>query len=108
MSVLCSDPAGFSGQKLISKSITNSGNVCCGPMSPDLSPFRIIICYIYIALFCKALYMEGGGGGVISSPSVCSIHLDDIAPESPPHTSVLVERRESDEANRCMGMIKRP
>ncbi len=53
---------GFSGQNLISKSIKNSGNVCCGPMSPDLSPFRIIICYIYIALFCKALYMEGGGG----------------------------------------------
>ncbi len=30
-----------------------------------------------------------------------------IAPERPPHTSVLMERRESDEANRCMGIIRR-
>ncbi len=28
-----------------------------------------------------------------------------IAPERPPHTSLLVERRQSDEANQCMGMI---
>ncbi len=27
------------------------------------------------------------------------------APERPPHTSLLVERRPSDEANQCMGMI---
>ncbi len=34
-------------------------------------------------------------------PPMCSIHLDGshIAPESPPHTSLLVERRPSDEAN---------
>ncbi len=31
-----------------------------------------------------------------------------IAPERPPHTSLLVERRQSDEANQCMGMIRRP
>ncbi len=30
------------------------------------------------------------------------------APERPPHTSLLVERRQSDEANQCMGMIRRP
>ncbi len=30
------------------------------------------------------------------------------APERPPHTSLLVERRPSDEANQCMGMIRRP
>ncbi len=30
------------------------------------------------------------------------------APEHPPHTSLLVERRQSDEANQSMGMIKRP
>ncbi len=31
-----------------------------------------------------------------------------IAPERPPHTSLLVERRQSDGANRCMGIIRRP
>ncbi len=31
-----------------------------------------------------------------------------IAPECPPHTSLLVERRQSDEANQYMGMTKRP
>ncbi len=30
------------------------------------------------------------------------------APEHPPQTSLLVERRQSDEANQCMGMIRRP
>ncbi len=30
------------------------------------------------------------------------------APERPPHTSLLVERRPSDEAIQCMGMIRRP
>ncbi len=29
-----------------------------------------------------------------------------IAPERPPHTSLLVERRQSDEANQCMEMIR--
>ncbi len=31
-----------------------------------------------------------------------------IAPEHPPHTSLLVERRQSDGPNQCMGMIRRP
>ncbi len=31
-----------------------------------------------------------------------------IAPERPPHTSLLVERRQNDEANQRMGMIRRP
>ncbi len=30
------------------------------------------------------------------------------APELPPHTSLLVERRQCDEANQCMGVIRRP
>ncbi len=30
------------------------------------------------------------------------------APERPPHTSLLVERRQSDEANQCRRMIRRP
>jgi len=57
----------------------------------------IIICYICIALFwvLKALYMEGG----ISSTTTVRIHLDDangshVAPERPPNTSLLVERRQ--------------
>ncbi len=31
-----------------------------------------------------------------------------IVPERPPHTSLMVERRQSGAANRCMGMIRRP
>ncbi len=31
-----------------------------------------------------------------------------IVPERPPHTSLLVERRQSDAVNQCMGMIRRP
>jgi len=30
-----------------------------------------------------------------------------IAPKHPPHTNLLVERRQSDEANQYMGMIRR-
>ncbi len=42
-------------------------------------------------------------------PPVCSIHLNDAtAARTPPHTSLLMERRPSDEANQCMGMIRRP
>ncbi len=33
----------------------------------------------------KTLYMEGGESP--HPPPVCSIHLDDIAPERPPHAS---------------------
>ncbi len=44
-------------------------------------------------------------------PPMCSIHLDDataaIVRQNPPHTSLLVERRQSDEANQSMGMIRR-
>ncbi len=74
----------------------------------------IIICYIYIALFwvLKVLYIEGGGG--ISSTTTNVQHPpgwcdgSHIAPERPPHTGLLVERRQSDEANRCMGISWRP
>ncbi len=30
-----------------------------------------------------------------------------VAPERPPHNSLLVERRQSDEANQCMWMIRK-
>ncbi len=65
-----------------------------------------------MALFktLKALYNVSEGSP--QPPPVCSIHLDDataaIVPECPPHTSLLVERRPSDEANQCMEMIRRP
>ncbi len=70
----------------------------------------IIICYIYIALFwvLKALYIEGGISSTTTSvqhpPGWCN--GSHIAPERPPHTSLLVERRQRDEANRCMGIIR--
>ncbi len=64
----------------------------------------IIICYIYIALFwiLKVLYIEGGN--LLNHHH----HGSHIAPEHPPQTSLLLERRPSDEANQCMGMITRP
>ncbi len=73
----------------------------------------IIICYIYkysaflgtkCALHCK---------GYISSSSTNVQHPfgwydgSHIAPERPPHTSYRW-RGDSDEANQCMGMIRRP
>ncbi len=66
----------------------------------------IIIWYIYIVLFwvLKALYIEVGNL-LIHHQCAASTW---IAPERPPHTSLLVERRQSDEANQCMGMIRRP
>ncbi len=72
----------------------------------------IIIHYIYIALFkaLKALYIQGGISSTTTNvqhpPGWCD--GSHIAPECPPHTSLLVERRQSDEANQCMGMIRRP
>ncbi len=62
----------------------------------------------------SALHERRRGGGRISwtttnvqlPPGWCN--GSHIAPERPPHPSLLVERRQSDEANRCMGMIKRP
>ncbi len=56
----------------------------------------IIICYIYIARFwvLKALYIEGGISSTTTSvqhpPGWCD--GSHIAPERPPHTSLLVER----------------
>ncbi len=71
-----------------------------------------IICYIYIALFwvLKALYIEGGESphpptNVQHPPGWCD--GSHSAPERPPHTSLLMERRQSDEANQCMRMIRR-
>ncbi len=77
----------------------------------------IIIHYIYIALFCFSKHSKRstlwGGGGVSSSttnvqhpPGWCD--GSHSAPDRSPHTSLLVERRQSDEANQYMGMIRRP
>ncbi len=72
----------------------------------------ITICYIYIVLFwvLKALYIVRGE---ISSSTTSVQHPPgwcdgSHVPELQPHTSLLVERRQSDEANQCMGMIRRP
>ncbi len=57
----------------------------------------------------RALHCEG-----VSShpPLVCSIHLDDemaaIVRQTAPHTPAYWRRGDSDEANQCMGMIRRP
>ncbi len=58
----------------------------------------------------SALHRRGGSP---HPPPVCSIHLNDVTAaivhQNPPHTHQLqVEKRQSDEANRCMGMIRRP
>ncbi len=76
----------------------------------------IIIPYIYIALFwvLKVLYIEGreGGGESPHPPLMCSIHLDDatvaILCQNAHHTPAYWWRGDSDEANQCMGMIRRP
>ncbi len=58
----------------------------------------------------SALHSKGG----ISSSTTSVKHPpgrcdgSHIVPERSPHTSLLVERRQSDKANQCMGMIKRP
>ncbi len=59
----------------------------------------------------SALHRRGGG---ISSTTTNVQHPpgwcdgSHIAPECPPHTGLLVERRQSDEANLCMGISWRP
>ncbi len=72
----------------------------------------IIICYILYSTFLgtqSALHRRGGISSTTTSvqhpPGWWGSH---IAPELPPRTSLLVERRQSDEANRCMEMIRRP
>ncbi len=62
----------------------------------------IIICYISTFLGTQSA-LQGGGGGSPHPPPVCSIHLDHVTA-----AIVLVERRQSDEANQCMGMIRWP
>ncbi len=58
----------------------------------------------------SALHSKGGISSSTTSvkhpPGRCN--GSHIVPERSPHTSLLVERRQSDEANQCMGMIKRP
>ncbi len=73
--------------------------------------WHLLICYISIALFwvLRALYIVRGVSP--RPPPVCSIHLDDataaILRQNAHHTtSLLVERRQSDEANQCMGWLR--
>ncbi len=58
----------------------------------------------------RALHSKGGISSFTTNvqhpPGWCD--GSHIAPEHPPHTSLLVERRLSDEANQCVGMIRRP
>ncbi len=57
----------------------------------------------------SALHSKGGISSSTTSvqhpPGWCD---GSHVPELQPHTSLLVERRQSDEANQCMRMIKRP
>ncbi len=83
------------------------------PLSPMACLIIIIISYIYIALFLDTQSTLHSKGAISSSttnvqhpPGWCD--GSHSAPERPPHTSLLVERRQSDEANQCMGMIRRP
>ncbi len=66
--------------------------------------------FIIIFWVLKALYIEGGISSTTTNvqhpPGWCD--GSHIAPECPPHTSLLVERRQSDAANLCMGVIRRP
>ncbi len=54
-----------------------------------------------------ALHSKGGISSTTTNvqhpPGWCD--NSHIAPQHPPHTSLLVERRQSDEANQCMRMI---
>ncbi len=65
--------------------------------------------HLYSAFLCtqSALHSKGL---YPHPPPTCSIHLDDataaILQQNAHHTPV--ERRQSDEANQCMGMIRRP
>ncbi len=58
----------------------------------------------------SALHRSGGISSTITNvqhpPGWCN--GSHSVPEHPSHTSLLVERRQSDEANQCMGMIRRP
>ncbi len=75
----------------------------------------ITICYINIALFwvLKALYIEGGGDlRSPQPPPMCSIHLDDVTAailrQNAHQTPAYWWSGDCDEANQCMGMIRRP
>ncbi len=59
----------------------------------------IIICYIYIALFWVLKMLFNGRGGISSYTTSVQhppgwFNGSHIAPERPPHTSLLVERRQ--------------
>ncbi len=67
--------------------------------------------HLYSAfLGTQSALQRGGGGG--QPPPVCSIHLDDatatILHQNAHHTPAYWWRGDSDAANLCMGMIRRP
>ncbi len=92
-----------------------------GSRRKDLSPVilhRLYFTYNNNLLHLYSTFLDTqsalhSGGGVSSSttsvqhpPGWCD--GSHSAPERPPHTSLLMERRWCDEANQCMGMIRRP
>ncbi len=93
----------------------STGSICLKYVMSLLSHLInliIIINYIYIALFCFSKHSKRftlSGGISLSTTSVqhpsgwCD--GSHSAPERPPHTSLLVERRRSDEANRQIWVL---
>ncbi len=106
----CDIPVGNHGCCVL-RAEEEEGLAACHQCSFKKKIIRIIY-YIYIMLFwvLKALYIEGGVSSITTNvqhpPGWCDGSR--IAPERPQHTSLFVERRQSDEANQCMGMIRRP
>ncbi len=93
---------------------------------PIIKPFKVtkkekkITAYIYnnnnlLHLYSAFLGTQSAlhrSGESPQPPPVCSIHLKDataaiLRPERPPHTSYRW-RGDSDEANQCIGIIRRP
>ncbi len=71
------------------------------------TPYNSLHSYSTFLSTQSALHCEGGD---LLSHHQCAASTSGShsEPERPPHTSLLVERRQSDEANQCMGMIRRP
>ncbi len=94
----------------------------CDPELPLLSFYSFIFLWFIIIINNNLLHLYSAFLGTqdalhcegISSTPTSVQHPprwcdgSHIMPECPPLTSLLVERRQSDEANQCMGMIRRP
>ncbi len=65
--------------------------------------------YFSFSAFLSALHCQGVA---LHPPAVCSIHLDDataaILRQNAHHTPAYWWKGDSDDANQCMGMIRRP